>query len=140
MPKYTLRVNGRTHDVEGEPADNLLSVLRYDLGLTGSKYGCGEGHCGACTVLIENQLARSCTTRLGAVAGKSITTIEGLLKERHMPRVSEYSPLQKLEIQTPAMRVHEVTGVQSVDLRMPETAGVTKLVRHGTGPFLVELL
>lgn len=78
MPRYTLRVNGRTHEVDGEPGDNLLSVLRYDLGLTGSKYGCGEGHCGACTVLLDNQLARSCTTRLAAVAGKPIVTIEGL--------------------------------------------------------------
>ena len=60
MPRYTLRVNGRTHEVEGEPGDSLLSVLRYELGLTGSKYGCGEGHCGACTVLVDNQLARSC--------------------------------------------------------------------------------
>ena len=78
MPRYTLRVNGRTHEVDGEPGDNLLSVLRYDLGLTGSKYGCGEGHCGACTVLVDNQLARSCTTRLAAAAGKPIVTIEGL--------------------------------------------------------------
>lgn len=78
MPTYTLRVNGQTHEVEGEPGDSLLSVLRYELGLTGSKFGCGEGYCGACTVLIDNQLARSCTTRLAAVAGKPITTIESL--------------------------------------------------------------
>ena len=78
MAGYTLRVNGRSHEIEGEPGDNLLSVLRYGLGLTGSKYGCGEGHCGACSVLIDGQLARSCTTRLAAAAGKSVTTIEGL--------------------------------------------------------------
>jgi nicotinate dehydrogenase subunit A len=78
MPSYTLRVNGRTHEVEGEPADSLLSVLRYEIGLTGSKFGCGEGHCGACTVLVDNQVARSCVTRLAAAAGKSITTIEAL--------------------------------------------------------------
>ena len=76
MPRYTLRVNGGTHEVEGEAGDSLLSVLRYDLGLTGSKYGCGEGHCGACSVLIDDQLARSCTVRLSAAAGKPITTIE----------------------------------------------------------------
>ena len=78
MPEYVLRINGRAHTVEGEPGDNLLSILRYELGLTGSKYGCGEGHCGACTVLIDNQATRSCVARLAAVAGKSITTIEGI--------------------------------------------------------------
>jgi len=56
----------------------LLSVLRYELDLTGSKFGCGEGACGACTVLVDNQAARSCVTRLAAVAGKAVTTIEGL--------------------------------------------------------------
>lgn len=78
MARYTLRVNGRTHDVEGEPDDSLLSVLRYELGLTGSKFGCGEGFCGACTVLVDNQLTRSCTARLAAVAGKAVTTIESI--------------------------------------------------------------
>ena len=78
MATYTLKINGQTHDVEGEPGDNLLSVLRYDLDLAGSKFGCGEGYCGACTVLLDGQTARSCVTRLGALAGKSITTIEGI--------------------------------------------------------------
>lgn len=78
MARYTLRVNGCTHDVEGEPDDSLLSVLRYELGLTGSKFGCGEGFCGACTVLVDNQLTRSCTARLAAVAGKAVTTIESI--------------------------------------------------------------
>ena len=77
MP-FTLRINGKSFTVDGEPGDSLLSVLRYELGLTGSKFGCGEGHCGACSVLVDNQLARSCTTRLGAVAGKPITTIEAI--------------------------------------------------------------
>jgi aerobic-type carbon monoxide dehydrogenase small subunit (CoxS/CutS family) len=78
MPTYTVRINGRTHDIAGEPGDSLLSVLRYELDLTGSKFGCGEGACGACTVLVDNQAARSCVTRLAAVAGKAVTTIEGL--------------------------------------------------------------
>lgn len=78
MPKFTLRVNGRTHEVDGEAGDSLLAVLRSDLGLTGSKFGCGEGYCGACSVLIDYQVVRSCTARLGAVAGKTITTIEGI--------------------------------------------------------------
>ena len=78
MPIYALRINGRAHQVEGEPGDSLLTVLRDELDLVGSKYGCGEGYCGACTVLIDNQAARSCVTRLTAAAGKSITTIEAL--------------------------------------------------------------
>ena len=89
MPRYTLRVNGRTHEVEGDRGDNLLSVLRYDLGLTGSKFGCGEGHCGACTVLIDGQLARSCTTRLAAATGKPVTTIEAVADGDRLHPVQE---------------------------------------------------
>jgi aerobic-type carbon monoxide dehydrogenase small subunit (CoxS/CutS family) len=78
MATYTLRINGKTHQIDGEPGDSLLSVLRYELGLAGSKFGCGEGYCGACTVLVDGQIARSCTARLAAVAGKPITTIEAI--------------------------------------------------------------
>jgi len=78
MARFVLRVNGRTHEVEGEANDSLLSVLRYELNLTGSKFGCGEGHCGACTVLIDDQATRSCVARIGAVAGKAITTIDAI--------------------------------------------------------------
>ena len=78
MARYVLRVNGKDHEVDAEPGDSLLSLLRDDLGLTGSKFGCGEGFCGACTVLIDGQLTRSCVTRAGAVAGKAIATVESL--------------------------------------------------------------
>jgi nicotinate dehydrogenase subunit A len=78
MPTYSLRINGGTQQIEGDADDSLLSVLRYDLDLTGSKFGCGEGHCGACTVLVNNDAVRACVTRLGTVAGASIITIEGL--------------------------------------------------------------
>jgi aerobic-type carbon monoxide dehydrogenase small subunit (CoxS/CutS family) len=78
MPTHRLRINGRTHEIVGEPGDSLLSVLRHELGLTGSKFGCGEGYCGACSVLLDNQVARSCVTRLTAAAGKRIDTIEAL--------------------------------------------------------------
>ena len=78
MPRYTLRINGRDHRIEAEPDDSLLSILRNDLALTGSKYGCGEGHCGACTVLVDGQTTRSCVTGVARVVGKPITTIEGL--------------------------------------------------------------
>ena len=89
MAKYTLRINGRSHEIDGDPADSVLSVLRSDLGLTGSKFGCGEGYCGACTVLVDNQITRSCTLRLGAVAGKPITTIEGLADGDRLHPVQE---------------------------------------------------
>ncbi|HEU0093113.1 MAG TPA: (2Fe-2S)-binding protein [Vicinamibacteria bacterium] len=73
-----LIVNGTRRHLEADPQRSLLTVLREDLDLTGAKYGCGEGQCGACTVLIEGQATRSCLTRLGTLAGKSVTTIEGL--------------------------------------------------------------
>jgi len=78
MARYVLRVNGQDREVDAEPGDSLLSVLRYDFGLTGSRYGCGEGQCGACTVLLDGAGARSCVTRVGSVGRKAITTIEGL--------------------------------------------------------------
>jgi aerobic-type carbon monoxide dehydrogenase small subunit (CoxS/CutS family) len=71
-------VNGARRAIDADSERTLLSVLRDDLDLTGSKYGCGEGRCGACTVLIDDQPARSCVTRVGAVAGKKIRTIEGV--------------------------------------------------------------
>jgi aerobic-type carbon monoxide dehydrogenase small subunit (CoxS/CutS family) len=98
MARYTLRVNGRTHEVEGEPGDSLLSVLRYELGLTGSKFGCGEGHCGACSVLVDGQLARSCVTRLAAVAGKPVTTIEAVAQGDRL------HPVQQAFLETEAFQ------------------------------------
>ena len=73
-----IQVNGTRHSVAADPETPLLWVLREDLGLTGTKYGCGEGACGACSVLIGGNLRRSCQVPLRAAAGKAITTIEGL--------------------------------------------------------------
>jgi aerobic-type carbon monoxide dehydrogenase small subunit (CoxS/CutS family) len=73
-----LQVNGKKYSVDVQSDDSLLSVLRDQLDLTGSKYGCGEGACGACTVLIDGSAARSCIVKAGTLAAKSITTIEGL--------------------------------------------------------------
>jgi aerobic-type carbon monoxide dehydrogenase small subunit (CoxS/CutS family) len=75
-----LQVNGSRRAVAADAERSLLSVLRDDLDLTGCKYGCGEGRCGACTVLIDGKPTRSCTTRVGAAEGKPIRTIEGLAK------------------------------------------------------------
>ena len=73
-----LQLNGAGRELTADPRRSLLSVLRDDLQLTGCKYGCGEGECGACTVLIDGQATRSCTTTLGECAGKKVMTIEGL--------------------------------------------------------------
>src|SRR5689334_18856856 len=72
----TVHIN--SNPIDADPGRNLLSFIRFDAGLTGTKYGCGEGVCGACTVLVDGQAVRSCMTTVGAVAGGSITTIEGL--------------------------------------------------------------
>jgi aerobic-type carbon monoxide dehydrogenase small subunit (CoxS/CutS family) len=73
-----LNVNGSERQVDAPPDESLLSVLRNSLQLTGTKYGCGEGQCGACTVLIDGRPVRSCRTPVSQAAGKKITTIEGL--------------------------------------------------------------
>jgi nicotinate dehydrogenase subunit A len=73
-----LIVNGRQRDVTVDPDTPLLYVLRNDLGLTGTKFGCGLGQCGTCTVLVAGQALRSCVTPVQAVAGQEVTTIEGL--------------------------------------------------------------
>src|SRR5213080_3244816 len=79
MPNFKLRVNGRAVTVESwDPAQPLLYVLRNSIGLHGPKFGCGEGECGACTVLIDGKATRSCITSVGECADKKIRTIEGL--------------------------------------------------------------
>lgn len=84
-----LVVNGVRHAVEAQPERMLLTVLRDELNLTGTKYGCGEGQCGACTVLLDDRAARSCQIRLSAAAGKKITTIEGLEENGKLHPVQE---------------------------------------------------
>ena len=93
-----LNINAGKMPVDVDSAVSLLGVLRNDLGLTGSKYGCGEGQCGACTVLLDGQPARSCITQVGRAAGKQITTIEGLEKD------GKLHPLQEAFIKADAMQ------------------------------------
>ena len=84
--------------VDVDATASLLSALRNDLDLTGSKYGCGEGQCGACTVLLDGQPIRSCTTQVSRAAGKQIVTIEGLEKD------GKLHPLQEAFIKADAMQ------------------------------------
>jgi aerobic-type carbon monoxide dehydrogenase small subunit (CoxS/CutS family) len=93
-----LNINGKKIPVDVDSSVSLLGVLRNDLGLTGSKYGCGEGQCGACTVLLDGQPARSCITQVGRAASKQITTIEGLEKD------GKLHPLQEAFIKADAMQ------------------------------------
>ena len=84
-----LNVNGKQHDIVVEPGADLLTVLRADLDLTGSKYGCGEGSCGACTVLVNGKATRSCAVQASEVEGKEIITIEGLEKDGKLHAVQQ---------------------------------------------------
>lgn len=93
-----LHVNGTRVKISAEADRTLLSVLRDDLDLTGCKYGCGEGQCGACTVLIDGQATRSCITKLGAAAGKKIVTIEGIAKNGRL------HPLQEAFLEVDALQ------------------------------------
>ena len=84
-----LNINGAKHEVNVDPDVELLVVLRDYIGLTGTKYGCGEGACGACTVLINGNVTRSCITPISSLAGKEVTTIEGLEKNGKLHAIQE---------------------------------------------------
>lgn len=98
--KETLRfkLNGKPVSLEVDPTRKLLWVLRYDLKLTGAKYGCGEAFCGACTVILNRQVARSCSVQMKDVAGKEVTTIEGLEQN------GKLHPLQEAFVQHDALQ------------------------------------
>ena len=89
MATIRFTVNGKARSVNTEPERPLLEVLREDLGLTGAKYGCGEGQCRACTVLVDGKPAITCVTPVRAVEGKSIVTIEGLAPAGHLHPVQQ---------------------------------------------------
>lgn len=89
MGEYTLNVNGKSHQVAAAAEEPLLWVLRNRLDLTGTKYGCGEAQCGACTVMLDGRATRSCITPVSAAAGAKITTIEGLEQNGKLTPVQE---------------------------------------------------
>ncbi|MGH9377742.1 MAG: (2Fe-2S)-binding protein [Terriglobia bacterium] len=93
-----LRINGKQHAVSAEADTSLLHALREQVGLTGPKYGCGEGQCGACTVLINGAPRRSCITPAASAAGKQITTIEG------MEQAGQLHPVQQAFLDAQALQ------------------------------------
>ena len=84
-----LLVNGESFEVDVDGETTLLAVLRHDLGLTGTKYGCGDGDCGACTVLLDGEAKNSCITPVESAAGRAVTTIEGLANGNDLHPVQE---------------------------------------------------
>jgi isoquinoline 1-oxidoreductase alpha subunit len=98
----TLTVNGQQRSVDADPEKPLLWVLREDIGLTGTKFGCGIAACGACTVHVDGEVARSCAIPLGSVAGARVVTIEGLAADAGLPP-GELHPVQDawIKIQVP---------------------------------------
>jgi aerobic-type carbon monoxide dehydrogenase small subunit (CoxS/CutS family) len=141
-----LNVNGRRYAFDADAEETLLSVLRHRLGLTGSKYGCGEGQCGACTVLIDGNPRRSCITKVGAVGSKSITTIEGLEKNRRL------HPLQQAFLDAEALQCGYCTSgmiVTAVALLRTQPNPSEDQIRHfmegnicrcGTYPRIVDAI
>jgi len=94
----SFKLNGKKAALVVDPTETLLWVLRNQLELTGTKFGCGMGFCGSCTVLIDNQPVRSCTVSVGEIAGKDIVTIEGLAKN------GELHPVQKAFVDNDALQ------------------------------------
>jgi aerobic-type carbon monoxide dehydrogenase small subunit (CoxS/CutS family) len=96
--RISLRVNGRNREIKVEARQTLLDVLRYNLGLTGTKEGCGDGNCGSCTVLLDGQAVNSCLVFAVEADGQDVITIEGLAKE------GELHPLQQAFIEEGAVQ------------------------------------
>jgi aerobic-type carbon monoxide dehydrogenase small subunit (CoxS/CutS family) len=141
-----LDVNGTRRAINADPDRMLLSVLRDDLDLTGTKYGCGEGQCAACTVLIDGLATRSCITKVGAVAGKKIVTIEGLAPEGRL------HPVQQAFLEADAMQCGWCTpgmilGAVSLLKRTPSPSDAEivsgmngHICRCGTYPRIVQAI
>ncbi len=139
-----LEINGKRYSLQCDPETPLLSALRDELGLTGTKYGCGEGQCGACTVLLDGAPRRSCQMQVSAAAAKSITTIEGLEKAGHL------HPVQQAFLDAGAFQCAYCTSgmiLSSVGLlsanRNPTSAEIVQslqgnICRCGTYPRIIE--
>lgn len=143
MPDYVLNVNGTRLKVTSPEDETLLSVLRNRLDLTGTKYGCGEGQCGACTVLVDGKPKRSCTMPIAGVSASKITTIEGL--EQH----GVLTPVQQAFLEEGAYQcgyctsgmIMRATGLLHETHRLTEDQIVTymntNVCRCGTYPRII---
>jgi aerobic-type carbon monoxide dehydrogenase small subunit (CoxS/CutS family) len=141
-----LNINGKKYEVAVDPEVELLTVLRDYLDLTGSKYGCGEGACGACTVLINNNPSHSCIIPVSAVIGKEVTTIEGLEKNGALHAV------QKAFLETDAFQCsYCASGMIMTAVALlhnnptPSEEAITKamngnICRCGTYPYIVKAI
>lgn len=136
--RIALTVNGNRREIEADPDKPLLWVLRDDLRLTGTKYGCGAGLCGACTVHVEGVAQRSCSLPVGAVAGKPVTTIEGLAKGARLhpvqqawidEDVSQCGYCQAGQVMAAAALLAAKPAPTAADID-----GITNLCRCGTYP------
>jgi len=121
-----LDVNGTRRRIDADADRTLLSVLRDDLDLTGTKYGCGEGQCAACTVLVDGQPTKSCLTKVGAMGGKRIVTIEGLAPE------GKLHPVQEAFLEADAMQCGWCTPGMIL--------GAVGLLRHTPHPSEAEIV
>ena len=134
----TITVNGKAHTIDVEPEAPLLWVLRDDLGLTGTKFGCGIAQCGACTVQVDGIATRSCVLRVGNVVGHKVTTIEGLSADASHPvqvawaaeDVPQCGYCQSGQIMAAAAFLTTHPNPTDADI----DAGVTNLCRCGTYP------
>jgi isoquinoline 1-oxidoreductase alpha subunit len=133
-----LTVNGRAYDLDIEPETPLLWVIRDEIGLTGTKYGCGIAQCGACTVHLDGQAVRSCSLRVGDVGNQQITTIEGLSEARKHPvqqawiaeDVPQCGYCQSGQIMAAAAFLAGTPSPTDADI----DAGLTNICRCGTYP------
>jgi aerobic-type carbon monoxide dehydrogenase small subunit (CoxS/CutS family) len=144
--KITFTVNGQSHTVSTDPERPLLDVLREDLHLTGTKYGCGEGQCRACTVLADGKSIPSCITSISEVANQSILTIEGLAKG------DQLHPVQQAFLAEGAFQCGYCTAgmiMQAVELlnqdpKLTKTDVAARMQRHicrcGTYPQIVKAI
>ncbi len=143
MPRVTLNINGSARGVDVDADTRLLWVLRESLDLTGAKYGCGEGECGACTILVDGKPARSCTARAAALAGHRIETIESLAANGKLHRVQQVfldHDAMQCGYCTPGMIMAAVALLRT-NASPTETAIVQAMDRHlcrcGTYPRIV---
>jgi len=141
MAVITLQINGRTHEVDVEPDTPLLWVLRDNLDLTGTKFGCGIAACGACTVHVDGAATRSCVTPVESVAGTAITTIEGLSEDGLSHAVQQ----AWLEVDVPQCGYCQSGQIMATAALLAETPdpgdedirnGLTNLCRCGTYEYI----